>query len=608
MKDRFKTFMRFISLLRVEPFMIILAFSSYFRRTPLEVLIQDKLCRNRYNMSEEFCLELAYMSDVETGHEIKTQILSDAVKYNMYHTWITMAPGIMWSIFLGPWIDKYINGRKAIFIIGSITQALEAAMNAIMSYFFTTNVNWILVSFIPYTLSGSMTYTTAYSYVAVTTPTKYRTIRMTALEVLVAIAQPLGVYTSGKLINNTPLGGNGQLHNYGLIFSISSFGAFVAFLWAVFVINQENDKNLFRQHFGDCKGLLDHQNGDQSSEYNANTEYIHPLRLLFNINNVREIAITFAKKRPNYVRAQIWLAIGGMFWCYFIWTAPAAFLFQFVEKIYHWDAPVYTELSSIGMIANSVVIIFITPLLIKVFKLNDMILAIIGFFGSFMQLIVLALIRTPMGYFIGLVVNCTASLGPIGYKTHLSKIVEPSELGKVFTLMAVIDGFAPIMAASVFTVIFENTIDTSPGISFLILAAIAVIPILIAMIIDIVDGLVFDTNIKKIQFNIECNSNSNNNNGDNYANYDSIMSPHGTRDKRLSTYCQNKGNRVAKVKYTYFESQTTGDSGSESVATTDNTMSATDTDSYCITIDTTSDFNMYVNCTLGAVSTVQVNI
>jgi len=69
------------------------------------------------------------------------------------------------------------------------------------------------------------------------------------------------------------------------------------------------------------------------------------------------------------------------------------------------------------------------------------------------------------------------------------------------------------------------------------------------------------------------------------------MSPNGTRNKRLSTYCQNKGNRVAKVKYTYFESQTTGDCGSESVATTDNTMSATDTDSYCITIDTTSNLS-----------------
>ena len=191
--------------------MIILAISSYLRKTPLEVLIQDKLCRNVYHMDEEFCMNLPYMSDTEPNHEIKTRILSDAVTYNMYHTWITMTPGIIWSIFLGPWIDKYIHGRKCIFIIGSLTQAIEAGMNAWNSFDFYSgktsvisvpfvnivcimtilvkDINWILVSFIPYTLSGAMVWTTAYSYVAATTPTKYRTMRMSILEVVLAIGR-----------------------------------------------------------------------------------------------------------------------------------------------------------------------------------------------------------------------------------------------------------------------------------------------------------------------------------------------------------------------------------------------------------------------------------
>ena len=207
MSQRFQKFLAFVSLLKVEPFMIILAMSSYLRRIPLEVLIQDKLCRNEYHMDQEFCLNLPYMREDEPNHEIKTAILSDAVTYNMYHTWITMTPGILWSIFLGPWIDKYVHGRKVIFLVGSITQAIEAAMNALNSYYFESrkcfqtnveekkfhifhlDINWILVSFIPYTLSGSMVWTTAYSYVAATTPTKFRTIRMTILEVVLAIGE-----------------------------------------------------------------------------------------------------------------------------------------------------------------------------------------------------------------------------------------------------------------------------------------------------------------------------------------------------------------------------------------------------------------------------------
>ena len=111
-------------------------------------------------------------------------------------------------------------------------------------------------------------------------------------------------------------------------------------------------------------------------------------------------------------------------------------------------------------------------------------MAIIGYCGTFSYLLILSTILTPLGYFISLVVHCTATLGPIGYKTHLSKIVEPSELGKVFTLMAVIDGFAPIIATAVFTLVFNKTIASTPGTCFTILAGITIIPIIIAMVID----------------------------------------------------------------------------------------------------------------------------
>ncbi|CAG2174358.1 unnamed protein product, partial [Oppiella nova] len=403
-------------------------------------------------MSDEFCYYLPYITANDANHEIKTLILSDTVTYNMYHTWITLAPGIVWSMFLGTWIDKYISGRKAIFIVGSITQTMEAAINTLNSYYFDSTL-------------------------------------------------PLGVFLSGKLINLSPVGGNGQLHNTGLIFFISSCVAFLAFIWSVFAINQQNDKQLFEKYFSEHLGLIDtedttsgaesNDNNNKSSDNNNNdrkelenkkqnigNETKHPLRLLFDINNAKDIVTTCTKKRPNYVRAQIWLIIGAMFCGYFIAAAPGAFFFQFIEKVYYWDASTFTQISSMGMIVNSIIIIFLTPLLIKVLKLNEMFLAIIGFFGAFLHMIALGVILSPIGYLLAILFGCTGTLGPVGFKTHLSNIVEPSELGKVFTLMGVIDGFAPLIASSIFTIIFEKTIDSSiPGTCFLILAAITLLTV-----------------------------------------------------------------------------------------------------------------------------------
>ena len=124
----------------------------------------------------------------------------------MYQNIIQYAPGIVWALFLGAWIDKYNNGRRAVFIIGATTQCVEAIMNWCNSYYFDSgqfyhfnyfpnklfhllDVRWVLISFVPYILTGSMTWSTAYSYVAATTPPHLTAVRMMILETVIALGQ-----------------------------------------------------------------------------------------------------------------------------------------------------------------------------------------------------------------------------------------------------------------------------------------------------------------------------------------------------------------------------------------------------------------------------------
>jgi len=117
--------------------------------------------------------------------------------------------------------------------------------------------------------------------------------------------------------------------------------------------------------------------------------------------------------------------------------------------------------------------------------MNDMLISIIGFIGLFFEMIIRAIVLSPMGFYVSLVVSGTGGLAAIGFKTHMAKIVDPSELGKVFTLMSVIDAIAPIIASSLFTILFKITIDKIPGTCFMVLAAISLVPIIIAMVIDL---------------------------------------------------------------------------------------------------------------------------
>jgi MFS-type transporter involved in bile tolerance (Atg22 family) len=114
-----------------------------------------------------------------------------------------------------------------------------------------------------------------------------------------------------------------------------------------------------------------------------------------------------------------------------------------------------------------------------------MLTSIIGYCGYFAQVIIRGIILNPTGYYISLVAGITTHISAIGLKSYLSKIVDQSELGKVFSLMSVLDATAPIIASSLFAYIFKCTIDAFPGLCFLILGTISLIPIWVAMWIDI---------------------------------------------------------------------------------------------------------------------------
>jgi MFS-type transporter involved in bile tolerance (Atg22 family) len=114
-----------------------------------------------------------------------------------------------------------------------------------------------------------------------------------------------------------------------------------------------------------------------------------------------------------------------------------------------------------------------------------MLISIIGYCGYFAQVIIRGVILNPTGYYISLVAGITTHLSSVGLKSYLSKIIDHSELGKVFTLMAVLDATAPIIGSSLFAYIFRLSIESFPGLCFLILGAISLIPIWVAMWIDI---------------------------------------------------------------------------------------------------------------------------
>jgi hypothetical protein len=73
----------------------------------------------------------------------------------------------------------------------------------------------------------------------------------------------------------------------------------------------------------------------------------------------------------------------------------------------------------------------------------------------------------------------------VGMRSHLSRIVDKDELGKVFSLIASLDATAPLLASVFFTLIFTQTLDFFPGAVFEATAVMLFVPLFVMIWIDI---------------------------------------------------------------------------------------------------------------------------
>lgn len=170
-------------------------------------------------------------------------------------------------------------------------------------------------------------------------------------------AQPIANILTAQLIDTSPLGGNGSIHNTCLLFTICSGLTFFLFVWSFFMIDEENDRIQFEVKFD--------QKVVRNAEYDNGSR--HPLQLLFDLKNVKFMIMAFAKRRSNYVRAQILLVCLALFNFMFIQYSPLSFLFQFTEDVYNWDASTYSNVMSIGLFIDSVIGMIAGYILIEVF-------------------------------------------------------------------------------------------------------------------------------------------------------------------------------------------------------------------------------------------------
>ncbi|XP_054152845.1 solute carrier family 46 member 3-like [Oppia nitens] len=430
------------------------------KNTPKSQLIQDKICYLWYNQTAQYCYDLPTHDTTGAQHDYKSLILADAAQFATYETYINTPLALLWALFVGAWIDRYIRGRKILMFVSVATAMLDNILTIFLSLNFKLSVYYNLLTYIPTALmGGNLASRIAIThYMTSTTPPKLMAIRFMIYEMVIFIASPIGTSLGGYILVQKPLFSQmGELRNTALCFIIAAGLELLALLWIVFMVDESV----------------------------ARKQEIHPLRLLFNFENVKLMVRTCIKKRPNNGRLQVFLIFLSLIIYFMTFQGTVSLNLQFVEKAYLWGPDYNAYITSINMIIKTLATLSIVPFMIKVLKISDIPLALIGYCSYFAYNMIKGTFIMPIAYYVAMPVSAISGIASIGCRSHLTKIVGRHEIGKVLSFMQALDTIAPVISTTALTYMFRYTMDDYPGIVYQLISGLILIPICVMIWIDL---------------------------------------------------------------------------------------------------------------------------
>ena len=82
-----------------------------------------------------------------------------------------------------------------------------------------------------------------------------------------------------------------------------------------------------------------------------------------------------------------------------------------------------------------------------------------------------------IAYYLAIVVGAFDGTAKICSKSHISKIVDRNEMGKIMSFLSTFDTLIPLLFTTTSAYIFTNTMDSYPGTIYLVISAIIIMPI-----------------------------------------------------------------------------------------------------------------------------------
>ncbi|KAJ0180103.1 hypothetical protein K1T71_004694 [Dendrolimus kikuchii] len=437
----------------VEPAAFMMLFSSILSSIATQTLGLEKACRVSLELGDEICYSLRIQNTSNNFSDYEALVQAHVSARLVWKSAIQSALPCIILIFVGSWSDK--TGRRKIVmicpIVGEIFQCSSNIINVVFFYQLPLEVLIFFDAFFGSIAGGwSVTFLALFSYISDITTKENRTHRLGLVNFFSFAGMPLGLAISGIMLK-----GVGYYAVYGLSLGIH----IVNVIYIIFSVSDPPRSEEQRKH--------------------DNRGFWYFLKTFFDIRTIKETLRVVFRKAPNNRRCHLIVLLGVTIFLFIPTFGEASISYMLTRYRFNWNELQYSIFQTYNFVLNSIGTVFSIFVFSKYLKWHDSILGIISTTSKIASSFVYAFAPNATIFYIGPLVDILNGTSVLAVRSIYSKLVEPNELGKMNSIVGVTETLLPVIAVSLYTQVYTNTMSVMPGAVYLLGATTTVPGVLV---------------------------------------------------------------------------------------------------------------------------------
>ncbi|WKY06235.1 hypothetical protein Q1695_006436 [Nippostrongylus brasiliensis] len=430
--------------LRMEIPLFLYMLTSYLKYPVFQNLMYEKICLARYDQDIDLCSNVsAYYDDVA--------IQTEANQFYFLSSLILTLPSLFTTLVLGAVSD--IWSIKVPLLVPFVGVIMATTNYIIQAAYMSLSVYQLLISDAVFAVCGGYVsiISTTLSYGVKTTATARRSIRIAGVEGAIGLGGTIGYALSGTI--REALG-------YSYTFLLMLLLQVIAFFY-ILVFARDADTS--------------------GAGYETRTTSLE-LRPIW--QSVRAVtgyrSLLTSQRRFRHILLLNLLAFGVEL---LIFAGLMDIQYSYLRFKLGWGDKQYGWFSGLQFgITTAAVMIVYPSMYIRGF--TDGVLGCIGLISKIISLIMLAFVANAAMAYSVIIFTALNRFVSTAFRSFISSLIEVNEQGKMFSLVALLEGITGLLASAIFNNLYPKTLSFFPGLFYVASAVALLFPVIILGVSD----------------------------------------------------------------------------------------------------------------------------